>query len=566
MGDALPVEVIFKILSHATFTDVHASMTINRKWYTMSQQQLYKEITITVEKTDPIVHTILHSHSNPGKFVFKINIHSLAIPANFTISALDTIDLLMIQCPNVTEIEFNHELSIDEWNYFSVSLCSRHNSWQLKNIIYPFPFSKSTWIYYKRCTATMTHSLQHLYIGSTAFNTENGGRDLFHSLTSLTIKPGVIQSLVECGDTILRFTPNLKEVHAIFKNQKDSKFQSDRQNLYPTIRALNLTYDGTLEEEDLLFIMYKFRTLENLQLKFNGAQFIRDNLFQSVIQYVTALPRYKLEIYNNFEINNCVLLLEKYYTSVNKSSRMVDIYYENNTDQSIRCSLHHQSENMNLTFVRHSLQYADTWYMGYVTSKILTDEKISMHFETLHFHLEGDKLNPYVVQNIHRLSYTKKLIFTRGKITAGPLHESSYNLSVDAIELNECDVSGTGCLYHFLSFFHRVSLNLTHCRLPTLDGGELQLFLPPTVCDTLYLNFASPVYVRIKFSKNDYLYFFVDDFKNMAYNLSQCIDEQIYNQHLRMQQCNVIFIHIEAINLKTIMFDGYGRLDLFDHY
>ncbi|KAG2206720.1 hypothetical protein INT47_003662 [Mucor saturninus] len=539
MGDALPAEVIFKILSHTAPTDVNTLMRMNRRWYTLSQQQLYKEVTITVEETDPIVHAILHSNSKPGRFVSKMNFHSLAVPKNFTVSALDTIDLLTIQCPRVTEIQFNHELDVDEWNYFEASLRSQYNVWKLENIIYPFSFSDSAWAHYKRCAVTMMHSLKHFYIGAKTLKTVRES-DLFQSLTCVTVNPGLMQSLMECGD-ILRSMSKLEKMHTTLKNQKtDAQLLScwGKRDVYPTIRTLHLTYDGVITVEDLHIIMYKFRALEDLQLKFNGGiELIRDELFRGVIQYITSLRRYHLEICNLFQINDCVLLLEKYYMAVNNEviSGVVDIYYESNTKRSICCSLHDQSKNINLTFVTHSSRYEDMWYVGYVTSKILTDEKISMNFKTLHFHLKGDMLNPYVLQNIHRLNYTKKLIFTRGRITAGSLHGLRYSLSVGAIELNECYVSAVGCLYHFLSYFHHVSLKLTHCRLPVLnEQGELHLSLPTSVTDTLHLNFASPVYARIKFIEKDDLYFFFDDFSNTAHNISQSIDSEIYKQHLRM--------------------------------
>lgn len=143
-----------------------------------------------------------------------------------------------------------------------------------------------------------------------------------------------MKGVTEFGGLLCLF-PNLEELNAEFTDQENI-FPLTRNAQYEIIKIINISYNGTASEQDLRMIMYRFRALRNLQLKFQGATFIREGTFPTLLQHIVGIPKYNIEMTDNFDINSVVLLLHKYYGNVIDCNHVVNIYYEYDTHRSIR--------------------------------------------------------------------------------------------------------------------------------------------------------------------------------------------------------------------------------------
>ncbi|KAI9257864.1 hypothetical protein EDC94DRAFT_676052 [Helicostylum pulchrum] len=403
-------------------------------------------------------------------------------------------------------------------------------------------------------------SLRHLQVATRTSNYYYL-QCFFKSVQTISIMPDVLKNMTEYEHLVSLFQ-KLTSVSVDF-TLLDSVVENVpfRTPSWSVIKNLDITYTVPVSERDLHLLRTKFFTVDSLRLKFNRSD-QPDHSFESFFRCLTDVENYKMSFADT--ANQLVLMMKNYYGSLlQHHNEVLDIRYVTCIKQSqntIELMLSKTNQTIhvpNLTFTCKSSFNLNE--ISQTTRSMLTDKRLCRYFTTLRFFFDHQQsVNWYLLPTLSKdLNHIETLILTGGNFL--PILNTvsrQLNKTITKVTINNSDVSWLESLNSFLSNFSSISLFLNQCKLHREPGtDQIKLKVPEINLNDLYLelnnSIATSIYIKVQQDQMVKCYFLDTDLDGKD-NLSQTIDQVMYDQHLMVSQNNAVFIHAHVKTLKKL--------------
>ncbi|KAI8054801.1 hypothetical protein BDF21DRAFT_481434 [Thamnidium elegans] len=389
---------------------------------------------------------------------------------------------------------------------------------------------------------------------------------LYNCPYTMDIMPGVLKNMVEYEHFVSLFQ-ELTSVSVDF-TLLDSVVENVSSIIESrsVIKYLDITYTEPVSEMDLHLLKIKFFTVNNLNLKFNRAN-QPDHLFESFFHCLIDVQNYKVSFVDTS--NQLILMMKNYYGSLLQSyNKVLDICYVTQSPNTIELVLTKTNRTVHVpSLIFTSKSSFNLKEISQATQSILTDKSLCKYFTTLRFFFDHHQsINRYLIPTLSNdLNHINNLVLTSGKIL--PILNTvsrQLNTTITKVTINNSDISWLESLSSFFFNFSTISLFINQCKLHREPGtNQIKIKVPKINLNDLYLDLtnliATSIYIKIQQDQTVKCYFLDTDLDEQD-NLSQTIDQVMYDQHLMISQSNVIFVHVHVKNLQklTVCYNKYA--------
>lgn len=284
--------------------DLKHCIFVNKQWFLVALPIIYNKVLMSLGKRK-LIQTLLHSKYQPGQCVKKMTfLRDFGPPPDVNLISLDASTDVLCQlirhCPKVKEIEgfFHDDSRSEEYLFTALSVLK---IWRLK--IIPPARNWTSLAQYNRLAHLFQDSLEHLELHQEEDNYDYLKQ--FTRLKSLSVQFSKHANMTQCVK-FMNNVPLLEILYVWFDKESvsknsvnDSEWNGEimQAEPYNKMKDLNLSNFTPMNDEEIEFIIDKFRHLDLISITTNHTFWVKQASRATVLNflnYLQKIPSYHL--------------------------------------------------------------------------------------------------------------------------------------------------------------------------------------------------------------------------------------------------------------------------------